>query len=154
MTTKYFWTYSRLCRLKADLPNMTKRKRMIALILVLIFLLIYFCQFQSSKTSFDRDKQKNIIHRNYANMGCWLFKEGIQDWKKIWLKINIPKVNHCILWTNVVESCQRVQKSNFQSQLFINLFVTSKIEFSNAPILQFSNLKCCSKAKQPYKPPF
>ena len=99
---------------------MTKRKRMIALILVLIFLLIYFCQFQSSKTSFDRDKQKNIIHRNYANMGCWLFKERIQDWKKIWLKINIPKVNHCILWTNVVESCQRVQKSDFQSQLFMS----------------------------------
>ena len=31
---------------------------------------------------------------------------------------------------------------------FNNLFVTSKIEFSNPPILQFSNLKCC---KMPLK---
>ena len=30
-----------------------------------------------------------------------------------------------------------------------NLFLTSKIEFSNPPILQFSNLKCCLKAKEP-----
>ena len=36
----------------------------------------------------------------------------------------------------------------------INLFVTSKIEFSNPPILQFSNFKCSIKAKEPYKTPF
>ena len=35
-----------------------------------------------------------------------------------------------------------------------NLFVTSKIEFSNHPILQFLNLKCCIKVKEPYKTPF
>ena len=34
--------------------------------------------------------------------------------------------------------------------LISNLFVTSKIEFSNPVILQFSNLKCCIKAKEPY----
>ena len=34
------------------------------------------------------------------------------------------------------------------------LFVTSKIEFSNSPIVQFSNLKCCIKAKEPYKTTF
>ena len=32
-----------------------------------------------------------------------------------------------------------------------NLFVTSKIEFSISPILQFSNLKCQIKAKEPFK---
>ena len=35
-----------------------------------------------------------------------------------------------------------------------NLFVTSKIEFSNSPIFQFSNLKCCIKAKEHFKTPF
>ena len=35
-----------------------------------------------------------------------------------------------------------------------NLFVTSKNEFSNSPILQFTNLKCCIKAKEPFKTPF
>ena len=35
-----------------------------------------------------------------------------------------------------------------------NLFVTSKIEFSNSPIFQFSNLKCCIKAKGHFKTPF
>ena len=28
------------------------------------------------------------------------------------------------------------------------------IEFSNSPILQFLNLKCCIKAKEPLEPPF
>ena len=30
------------------------------------------------------------------------------------------------------------------------MFVTSKIEFSNSPIVQFSNFKCCIKAKEPF----
>ena len=35
-----------------------------------------------------------------------------------------------------------------------NLFVTSKIEFSNSSIFQFVNLKCCIKAKEHFKTPF
>ena len=35
-----------------------------------------------------------------------------------------------------------------------NLFVTSKIEFSISPILQFSNLKCHIEAKEPFQTPF
>ena len=34
------------------------------------------------------------------------------------------------------------------------LFVTSKIEFSISPILQFLNLECCITAKEPFKTPF
>ena len=76
-----FWTYSHLCRLKVDLPtNMKKRKRMIALSIVLIFLLIYFCQFQSSKTSFDRDKQK-ILFMVTGSMGCQISKDWIKNKK-------------------------------------------------------------------------
>ena len=43
---------------------------------------------------------------------------------------------------------------NFEFSLISNLFVTSKIEFSNPPIPQFSNLKCCLKSKEPYITPF
>ena len=43
---------------------------------------------------------------------------------------------------------------SFDTPEICNLFVTSKIEFSNPPILYFSNLKCCIKAKEPYKTPF
>ena len=37
---------------------------------------------------------------------------------------------------------------------FFNMFVTSKIEFSISPILQFLNLKCCIKAKEPFQTPY
>ena len=35
-----------------------------------------------------------------------------------------------------------------------NMFVTSKNETTNAPILQFTNLKCCIKAREPFETPF
>ena len=35
--------------------------------------------------------------------------------------------------------------------LLFNLFVTSK---TNSPIIQFTNLKCCTEAKEPFKTPF
>ena len=34
-----------------------------------------------------------------------------------------------------------------------NLFVTSKNENTNSPIHQFTNLKCCIKAREPIKSP-
>ena len=36
----------------------------------------------------------------------------------------------------------------------INLFVTSKNEITNSSIHQFTNLKCCIKAREPFKTPF
>jgi hypothetical protein len=36
----------------------------------------------------------------------------------------------------------------------INLFVTSKNEITNFPIHQFTNLKCCIKAREPFETPF
>ena len=65
-----------------------------------------------------------------------------------------------------VKACLCRKKFPFPAALFrsfvtkgllcvcFKLFVTSKIEFSNPPIFQFSNLKCCIKAKEPYKNPF
>ena len=53
-------------------------------------------------------------------MGCRVSKGGIQNWKGFWLKITIPKGNYCILRTDVVASCQKVQKSDFQRQFFIS----------------------------------
>ena len=48
-------------------------------------------------------------------MGFRVFKGGIQNKKDFCLKINIPIGNYCILWTDVVVSWQKVQKSDFQS---------------------------------------
>ena len=52
------------------------------------------------------------------------------------------------------EESQRQRQRLVESILIYALFVTSKIEFSNSPIVQFSNLKCCIKAKEPFKTPF
>ena len=74
---------------------------MIALSIVLIFLLIYFCQFQSSKTSFDRDKQK-ILFMVTGNMGCQLSKDWIKKLKNFFKKISFEDIflgAHVLLWT-------------------------------------------------------
>ena len=45
-------------------------------------------------------------------------------------------------------------RSNCTKQMPIyNLFVTSKNEITNSPILQFTNLKCCIKSREPFKTP-
>ena len=38
--------------------------------------------------------------------------------------------------------------------LLFNLFVTSNNETTNSPVHQFMNLKCCTKAREPFKIPF
>ena len=97
-----------------------------------------------------------------------LHKEKIITIQKfiIWSKKTINKsprnviiesVKHCNLyWKGTILWFQRLK-----SELIIciqiwssNLFVTSKNEFSNTPILHFTSLKCCIKAKEPLKSPF
>ena len=34
------------------------------------------------------------MHPYYGNMGCRVFKQGVQNWKDFCLKINIPKENY------------------------------------------------------------
>ena len=53
----------------------------------------------------------------YGNMGCAVYKGGIQNLIDFWPKINILKGNRCTLSMDLEPSCQRVQKSDFQSQL-------------------------------------
>ena len=46
---------------------------------------------------------------------------------------------------------------NFSRKMVLklnNLFVTSKDETTNSPIHQFTNLKCCIKARESFKPFF
>ena len=42
----------------------------------------------------------------YGNTGCWVFKQGVHNWKDFCLKINIPKGNYWILRIGVMASFQ------------------------------------------------
>jgi hypothetical protein len=72
---------------------------------------------------------KIFIH---GNTGCRVFKQGIQNWKDFCLKINIPKGNY---WILRIGRCQKVPKSDFQSQfsmskiigIFLNFFSLKNI---------------------------
>ena len=44
----------------------------------------------------------------------------------------------------------RFRRGCFECPSF-NLFVTSKNETANSPSHQFTNLKCCKKAREPFK---
>ena len=71
---------------------------------------------------------ERILHGNdetlgYGNMGCEVSKGGIQNKMHFWTKIKIPKGKRCILSMNVELSCQKVQKSDFQSQCFTSKMI-------------------------------
>ena len=57
-----------------------------------------------------------MLDFHYGSTGCQVFKQGVQNWKDVLLKINIPKGNYCILRIGVMGSCQKVPKCDFQSQ--------------------------------------
>ena len=59
----------------------------------------------------------------YGNIGCRVFKGGIQNLKDFWLKINIPKGNHLILRIGVVGMCQKVPNFDFQIQFFMSKII-------------------------------
>ena len=74
-------------------------------------------------------------------MGCWVFNQGVQNWKDFCLKINIPKGNCWILRFGVMGRFQKVPKFDFQSQLSIfKLFYFLKwcSIFDTSPLHQFS----------------
>ena len=45
---------------------------------------------------------------NYGNMGCRIFKRGIQNKKDCWAKINILKGSYWNLTIDIVASCQKL----------------------------------------------
>ena len=49
-----------------------------------------------------------LVHSDYGNTGCRVFKWGIQNLKDFHLKMNIPKRNSWILRIGVVASCQKL----------------------------------------------
>ena len=67
------------------------------------------------------DVSNSIHHKtcDYGNMGCRVFKRGVQNWKDFCLKINVPKGNYWILRIGVIGRCQKVPKFDFQSQFSI-----------------------------------
>ena len=55
-------------------------------------------------------------------------------------------------WLNIFSYYQKVAMSlTFENNFQLTCLWHQKL---NSPILQFSNLKCCIKAKEPYKTPF
>ena len=71
--------------------------------------------------------------------------------------VRLGAIHSVVFGGKITKSKVVIHKSYNELSLlvqYINLFVTSKIEFSNCPIVQFSNLKCCIKAKEPFKTPF
>ena len=54
-----------------------------------------------------RTIRSNRTSVHYGNIGCQVLKGGIQNYI-------IFQGNYCILWKDVVISCQEVQKSDFQ----------------------------------------
>ena len=57
------------------------------------------------------------------------FQGGIQNWKGICLKINIPKENHWILRIAVVGRCQKVPKFDFQSPFSMSKIIGIFLNF-------------------------
>ena len=52
----------------------------------------------------NRTKVTELPH--YGNTGCWVYKQGVQNWKDFCPKINIPKGNYWILRIGVMGRCQ------------------------------------------------
>ena len=76
---------------------------------------------------------------------CRVSKGGIQNQKGFGLQIIIPRGNYCISWTNVAASCQKVQKSDFQSQYSKSkTFSLKNVNFSALFLLLtiFDNFNC------------
>ena len=61
----------------------------------------------------------------YGNMGCWVFKGRIQNWKDFCIKINILKGNYWILRIGQMGSLSSLQKSEFL-KLIILIFHEKK----------------------------
>ena len=61
----------------------------------------------------NRTKVTELPH--YGNTGCWVYKQGVQNWKDFCPKINIPKGNYWILRIGILGKCQKVPKFDFQS---------------------------------------
>ena len=47
------------------------------------------------------------MYHQYGITGCWVFKQRMQNWKKICIKINIPKGNYWILRIGIMGRCQK-----------------------------------------------
>ena len=74
---------------------------------------------------------QNVLHM-YSNMSFQVFKRGIHNQINVWPKINILKGNYCILLVDIILTCQKVQKSDFQSQIYLvkkYLWIHSSIFF-------------------------
>ena len=73
----------------------------------------------------------------------------------VWMNIQPEcQLNRNFRPSSISTSHQKVLYCNFCDWLRLyNLFVTSKNETTNFPIHQFSNLMCCIKAREPFKPP-
>ena len=65
----------------------------------------------------------------YGNTGCWVFKRGVQNWKYVCLKINIPKGSYWILRIGVMEKCQKVPEFDFQSQFSMSKIIGFFLNF-------------------------
>ena len=48
-----------------------------------------------------------LSHAHYGNMGCGVFKRGVQNQKDFCIRINIPKGNYRILSFGLMASCQK-----------------------------------------------
>ena len=126
--------------------------------LLQLFFFVYFdsnwklylwqhCQKSITKTHENRMRQFLVSCFYITNrlLGSVFKSFHLLDWIKFWSSLDIFKLFwftnklHVLQTNNVFVTC--------------NLFVTSKIKFSNSPILQFSNLKYCIKAKEPFKTP-
>ena len=83
-------------------------------------------------------KSHPTVNLHYGSTGCWVFRRGIQNWKDVCLKINIPKGNYWILRIDVTGRCQKVSKFDFQSH-----FSMSKIIgiFHNFFFIEFCTAK-------------
>ena len=78
-----------------------------------------------------KNKLKCLVTASYGNTGCWVFMQGVQNWKYFCLKINIPKGNYWISRIGLGIGLSSLQKSEFVSWLFhSSIIFDAKIEIS------------------------
>ena len=76
---------------------------------------------------------------------------------KLTTSVSFYFAHFCILWAKFLLTGPNNQFRNFAfkfSLFFDQLLSCSWHQKTNSPILQFTNLKCCIKAKEPFKTPF
>ena len=129
----------------------------------------FFLTIYNSTKSRIHEITKTIIHEGYSACVCFLFfSECPNSWNyKFTNCVQLVCIWYCGTQIHKFTGLQvhkftksrihvfmRSKEHKFSSMDNNIYFMTSKIEFSISPILQISNLKCCIKAKEPFKTPF